>query len=124
VSEAIATLQPMSTADGIGPLTPEQASIAAASLDLAAGDLVAVHNGILTKVHPASLCAGEPSWVHNPSAHHMSTWPIYWNAGSRTAVRICSHDFDHPDPDDVAYNEGVGRDVSKHECDGCWIFIE
>jgi len=96
----------MTAPDGIGPLTPDQAIIAAASLDLAAGDLVAVHNGILTKVHSASLCAGEHCWVHNPSPHHMSTWPI-WSARSRTALRICPHDFDHPDPDDVTYNARV-----------------
>lgn len=88
MSDAAANIQRMNADDEIGPLTPEQASIVAAELDLAAGELVAVKNGVLTKVHRASLCTGEHCWVHNPSVHHMATWPIYWNASSHAALRV------------------------------------
>ena len=103
----------------VGPPSPEQASIEAVALTLAEGDLVAVQEGILTNVHRPDQCVGERCWVHNPSDHHMVTWPISWRADKRTAERVCSHGIGHPDPDDVFYNDRIGRDVTVHGCDGC-----
>ena len=109
----------MTTDDDARSLSPEQASIGAAALNLATTDLIAVQGGILTNVHGAAQCAGEFCWVHNPSEHHMLSWPIRWRADKGTAERACVHGVGHPDPDDVAYNLRVGRDVSVHGCDGC-----
>jgi hypothetical protein len=100
-------------------LTPEEAKLAAAAQDLAAGDMLAVANGILTKVHPAGTCAGPHCWVHNPSPHHMVTWPVRWRDDKSVAERVCEHGLGHPDPDDVTYNLRSGRDVRVHGCDGC-----
>lgn len=119
MSDAAASLQAVTRDDEAGPLSPEQASIAAAALNLATGDLVAVQEGILTNVHRADQCVGGHCWVHYPSEHHMVTWPISWRADKRTALRVCSHGIGHPDPDDVAFNVRMGRDVTVHECDGC-----
>lgn len=91
----------------------------AAALNLATGDVVALHSGLLTGVHLADQCAGRNCWVHNPSEHHMVTWPINWRYDTRTAERLCPHGIGHPDPDDISYNARMGRDVTVHGCDGC-----
>lgn len=109
----------MTTRDESEPITPDQAQIAAAALDLVAGGLITVDNGHLFKVHLAQKCEGESCWVHNPSGHHMASWPIQWNASLRTVFRICTHDVEHPDPDDVDYYGGLGVDTTEHDCDGC-----
>lgn len=95
----------------------------AAVLDLERGEMVAIHNGILSKVHRAEHCLGPHCWVHNPSTHHMCTWPVEWSANERTAQRICQHGLSHPDPDDVAFHQDHGRDVTMHDCDGCCIGV-
>lgn len=101
------------------PLSTDQVRMVAAAQDLAAGDVIAIDNGWLTKVHPAGLCAGTQCWVHNPSDHHMTGWPVRWRADKHTAERVCEHGIGHPDPDDRAYHHRQGRDVSVHGCDGC-----
>ncbi|GAB3034630.1 hypothetical protein GCM10027052_10540 [Parafrigoribacterium mesophilum] len=100
-------------------LSPKQAGLAAAELNLAAGEVIALDNGILTKVHSVAACSGPHCWVHNPSPHHMVTWPVRWRDDRRLAERICEHGIGHPDPDDVAFNLRLGRDVRVHGCDGC-----
>lgn len=90
-----------------------------AALNLAHGDVVALHSGILTGVHLVAQCSGHHCWVHNSSQHHMTTWPINWRYDTYTAQRLCPRGIGHPDPDDVAYNASIGMDVSVHECDGC-----
>lgn len=109
----------MTNDDEVAPLTPEEASLVAASINFATRDVVALQSGVLTNVHPASSCAGRHCWIHNPSEHHMVTWPVDWRSDKGTAERICPHSIGHPDPDDVAYHAGLGRDVSVHGCDGC-----
>ncbi len=101
------------------PGSPEPAGLAAAALDLAAGGIVAIGNGMLTRVHPPELCAGTACWVHSPSVHHMTGWPLHWRADKATAERVCEHGIGHPDPDDAGYHARAGRDVSIHGCDGC-----
>lgn len=81
-------------------------------------DMTALVNGVLVRVHAPSECAGHHCWVHNPSDHHMITWPVQWT-DRQTAERVCGHGLGHPDPDDVAYHRRKGREVSVHGCDGC-----
>ena len=119
MSDGAANLQTMTTEDEAGSLSPEHASMAAAALNLATRDLVAVQGGILTNVHRAGQCVGEHCWIHNPSEHHMVAWPMSWRADKRTAERVCPHGIGHPDPDDVAFNARIGRGVTIHGCDGC-----
>ena len=98
---------------------PEEVSMLADELDLAAGDMTVLENGILTRVHPSGACAGENCWVHNPSPSHMKSWPVRWRADKRTAERMCPHKIGHPDPDDLAFNLRLRHDVPAHTCDGC-----
>ena len=105
--------------DESDPLTPEQASLAAAAADFASGGVIAIGNGLLTRVHHPDLCEGTACWVHTPSIHHMTGWPIHWREDKATAERICAHGVGHPDPDDASSHARAGRDVSNHGCDGC-----
>lgn len=68
--------------------------------------------GDLLKVHDADVCAGDPCIIHNPSDHHMRTWPTHWRPDRGIMERRCPHGIGHPDPDDD------GRD-HVHGCDGC-----
>lgn len=101
--------------------TPAEAELLAAQLDLAHGDVVGVANGLLTKVHPPERCAGESCWMHNPSEHHMSTWPTRWHGTGEPSERVCPHDLGHPDPDDVALFYRRRQFIRGHQCDGCCI---
>lgn len=61
-------------------------------------------------------CEGEHCTIHNPSDHHMNTWPI-----ARGGERVCPHGIGHPDPDYLAWLNRVQPDNSGdiHGCDGC-----
>lgn len=62
-------------------------------------------------------CEGERCIYHNPSAHHMDSWPI-----ARGGERVCPHGVGHPDPDYLAWRHRVtnGETVAGvHGCDGC-----
>ena len=76
-------------------------------------------NGVLLRAHPPTACAGRHCWVHNAMPSIMVNWPVRWRADKSTAERVCQHGIGHPDIDDVAYNQSLGRDVSIHGCDGC-----
>lgn len=69
--------------------------------------------------HRASRCAGEKCWVHNASAHHIATSPLYWNAGLQIALGICPHNYGHLHPNGHSDCDGFGSDVPVHECDAC-----
>ena len=75
------------------------------------------------RTHLPSECAGEFCCIHNPSQHHMRTWPQNWRSDRRLMERICPHGVGHPDPDDVAYQRRTFGDAAKyvdiHGCDGC-----
>lgn len=66
----------------------------------------------LTNVHPSDKCKGEYCCIHNPSDHHMKTWPQHWRSDRGITERICEHGCGHPDPDDP-----TGDTI--HGCDGC-----
>jgi hypothetical protein len=60
-----------------------------------------------------------PCCIHNPSKHHMVTWPMHWRDARAIMERICAHGVGHPDPDDAAYRAGRGDTDTVHGCDGC-----
>ena len=67
---------------------------------------------VLTGVHPAERCEGQPCVIHHPSDHHMRDWPLNWRQDRGLMERICPHGVGHPDPDDV-------NPDTVHGCDGC-----
>jgi hypothetical protein len=74
----------------------------------------------LVNVHDPARCKGRPCVIHNPSNHHMRSWPLNWRGDTGVMERICPHGVGHPDPDDAAYNMSIGRDyMTVHGCDGC-----
>lgn len=81
---------------------------------------------ILTNMHHPDMCAGRDCWLHNPSDHNMSEWPVVADHNSGLIARECEHGFKHPDPDEVAFFESLDilqqealGELVKHECDGC-----
>ena len=64
--------------------------------------------------HAAFECREENCVVHNPSDHHMRTWPINYRMDRGITERICKHGIGHPDPDCIRAKED-----SIHGCDGC-----
>lgn len=76
----------------------------------------------LVNVHVRAACAGRACVVHNPSNHHMVSWPLNWRADTGQMERICTHGTGHPDPDDLAYQRTQGRDwMAIHGCCGCCL---
>lgn len=73
----------------------------------------------MINVHPPSACEGRGCPVHHPSDHAMQGWPVVWNDDLQCCRRMCGHHVRHPDPDDVAYHDSIGRDLRAHACDGC-----
>jgi hypothetical protein len=81
----------------------------------------------ILKFHPKDKCT-PPCPFHAPSDHHMTTWPIEWRADRMMVERICEHGIGHPDPDTLAYNRKLEKDIGDyigaatdgiHGCDGC-----
>ena len=69
--------------------------------------------------HLPFICKGEFCVVHNPSDHHMRTWPLNYRLDIGITERICPHGVGHPDPDCSRSGEhGANR---EHGCDGCCI---
>lgn len=65
------------------------------------------------KTHDKKKCKGENCVVHNPSTHHMRTWPLNYRPQAGITERICKHGIGHPDPDDPNAEAWV------HGCCGC-----
>lgn len=78
-------------------------------------------DAVLVNVHTPDKCAGRHCVLHNPSEHHMRSWPVLWRSDLRMMVRTCPHQIDHPDPDDLAYrrNQLGAQHAGVHICDGC-----
>ena len=74
-------------------------------------------------VHDPDKCAGTPCAWHNPSDHHMVDWPrnIRFDRPDMLTERICEHGVGHPDPDSLAYLEGMTGETwhGVHGCCGC-----
>lgn len=76
--------------------------------------------GVLGNVHLSAKCKGEFCVIHNPSEHHMRSWPLEWRGDKGVFERRCPHGIGHPDPDDAAFLKRVGRGSwTTHGCDGC-----
>lgn len=74
------------------------------------------------RVHNRKLCEGQNCSIHNPSDHHMVTWPLNWRGDRRIMERICPHGVGHIDPDDDKFRrnrDGENYDSGVHGCDGC-----
>ncbi len=88
-------------------------------------DLISIHqtdpwfganlDECLLKVHPRSKCEGRgiPCCIHEPSGHHMVTWPMNWRGDTGVMERTCPHGIGHPDPDHMAYVRSL---TPEHEC--------
>ncbi len=82
------------------------------------GDLIGMYRGTPLIVHRPDVCAGHFCCIHNPSDHPLDKAPLNWRG--HVMERICRHGIGHPDPDDLAWRERVGRDSAPvHGCDGC-----
>jgi hypothetical protein len=81
------------------------------------------------RVHGSAQCAGSACCIHNPSNHHMKTWPLVFVPGPHSGgYRVCEHQVVHPDPDSQAYLISQGEPFAllamlTHKtvlsCDGC-----
>lgn len=85
-------------------------------------ELFPAANGTII-VHARSVCGGFCP-IHNPSEHHMRTWPLIWRDDRKIFERQCHHGVGHPDPDTleylkVKYGELHAGIEGVHGCDGC-----
>lgn len=87
---------------------------------------VVVHSGYIPTVHSPADCESGPHrkagcWIHRPSAHKMTDWPVEWDDFASVAERLCSHGIGHPDPDHLAYAMELAPrpGQAEHSCDGC-----
>lgn len=71
------------------------------------------------RVHNRKQCEGEYCCIHNPSQHHMLSFPLNWRGDRQIMERICPHGIGHPDPDDAAFRASKGDTDTVHDCDGC-----
>jgi hypothetical protein len=70
-------------------------------------------------VHKQEQCRPGPCSIHNPSDHHMKSWPTHWREDRYLMERICAHGIGHPDPDHISHLPIEKRAVeSIHGCDG------
>jgi hypothetical protein len=84
----------------------------------AAEPIFGIQQGMsLLRVHDPAKCAGDACCIHNPSDHHMRTWPQNWRGDKAMMERLCPHGVGHPDPDDLAVR--TTRWAGVHGCDGC-----
>lgn len=85
---------------------------------------ILVGGQVIHNVHPEEVCAAEDCAVHNPSDHHMRSWPQYFRTDRGITERICEHGIGHPDPDHMTWyaschNPQDTRTEGIHGCDGC-----
>jgi hypothetical protein len=69
----------------------------------------------LMHVHGRDKCEGRgiPCCIHEPSDHHMRTWPMNWRSDTGVMERACPHGIGHPDPDHMAYVRSL---TPEHDC--------
>lgn len=87
-------------------------------------DEIELVGGRKLKVHTADKCAGQTCVVHNPSDHHMRSWPLSWRGDRYLMERMCEHGVGHPDPDHIDFiqrtrGDEAARCEARHGCDGC-----
>lgn len=78
-------------------------------------DLWGLEDGDVLQTHGPSVCAGSACCLHNPSGHHMNTWPLSHKRLSFgwLSSRVCKHSGLHPDPDSVAYLMGRSAGATR-----------
>ncbi len=78
---------------------------------------------LLTNVHDYEVCEGRQCIIHNPTEHHMSTWPLLWREDRAIFERICpEHGTGHPDPAQIPYWEETDQIwQAVHGCCGCCL---
>jgi hypothetical protein len=54
---------------------------------------------VIRGVHLDAECMGRTCLMHNPSPHHMTSWPLVWDMQRKVFLRVCRHGVAHPDPD-------------------------
>lgn len=67
-------------------------------------------------------CLDHGCCIHNPSDHHMRSWPMLYRFDRGLMERVCPHGVGRPDPDAMAYGRrrfGADADSGVHGCDGC-----
>ena len=62
---------------------------------------------VLQRVHLRSQCVGEKCLIHNPSDHHMRTWPMHWRSDRKIMERLCQCGIGHSDPDEINDPTGI-----------------
>lgn len=86
-------------------------------------DMAFSGTGQVMLYHKADLCEGQFCPMHNPSDHHMKTWPMHGRSDLKLPLieRICPHDATHPDPDSLAWCLRMSPEFTAHHgaCDGC-----
>jgi hypothetical protein len=90
-------------------------------------DLVGTFDLGPVKTHGPSACAGTHCCVHNPSDHPMNSWPMTFDPQKMyLALRMCPHEYGHPDPDSLRFHalhprvsDGTLMWMALHQCDGC-----
>ena len=84
-------------------------------------DLIGVPWQGVIQTHGENRCRGQHCVIHNPSDHHMKTWPLQFLPDRAwLAIRVCPHRMGHPDPDSVDYMVTRGIITAAfHDCDGC-----
>ena len=82
-------------------------------------ETVEVEGISLTNVHDETLCAHRHCVIHNPSDHHMRSWPLHWRDDRGIFERIDAIGCGHPDPDQFGYWQETGQDgMAVHGCTG------
>lgn len=91
------------------------------SVDAAEPVLGAQIGKVVLRTHGPQQCQGQACCIHNPSGHHMRSWPQNWRADRGLMERICRHGVGHPDPDHMSYVLTINPATADgvHGCDGC-----
>ncbi len=84
-------------------------------------EIFAASNADLVNVHSPKRCRGRHCVLHDPSDHHMRSWPLVWRNDRGFMERQCPHGIGHPDPDSAAFQRSVGNPIGVHGCDGCCV---
>ncbi|QIG58202.1 hypothetical protein SEA_SKOG_50 [Gordonia phage Skog] len=72
-------------------------------------DFAVLEDGtLLDGVHDPEVCT-PPCVLHSPSDHHMRGMRLLWRQDRKMFERICEHGIGHPDPDQMAFWESIGR---------------
>lgn len=96
------------------------------SVDVAEPFFGAQVGKMLVKTHGIALCRGPLGengrpicCIHNPSDHHMVTWPQNWRGDRGMMERLCPHGNGHPDPDDLSVRTTSWARLHGCECGCC-----